>query len=150
SEHYNAGRGRRRDRRRLSAHGRRSSSRCQLWQQEFGVSAARSIQRGSSTGLEGNRFAMIWLPLIALAVQISFDAATNTVLATDRGSLDVYLGDAKTPMLGDVVTEGKALRFRPRFPLLADRDYRAVLRLSTGDVVTSVFHTGPAPAAAAP
>jgi hypothetical protein len=77
---------------------------------------------------------------------IRFDAATQSVRA--RGleprllaalaarqpeapilspAFAVYLGDARIPMLGDYQVDGETLRFTPRLPWLAGREYRATL-----------------------
>jgi hypothetical protein len=81
------------------------------------------------------------------------DSKVLTALADpDAASraLRVYLGDADTAMLGDYEILNVAVRFRPRFPLLAGRNYRVVLDLRElepeSQVVLYNFRTDETPA----
>jgi hypothetical protein len=94
---------------------------------------------------------------------IAYDAATQTINVRGLGDvaaslqdqgmasrvLQVYLGDMPSAMLGKYQLDGEVLTFTPRFRLLPDRDYRAVLDLrgliANGDPVVYRFRTPAAP-----
>jgi hypothetical protein len=94
---------------------------------------------------------------------ITYDAAAQSVSVRRLGvaahslenqraasrALQVYLGESQTAMLGDYRLAGEVLTFLPRFPLLADRDYRVVVDLSAvvseAKPIVYQFRTGAAP-----
>jgi hypothetical protein len=78
--------------------------------------------------------AWIWIPGCASVAQaqppIVYDAASGSVVihgAQNPDQFRIYFGDSKTPMLGDCTVTGQSLRFTPRLPFLAGREYRAEL-----------------------
>jgi hypothetical protein len=69
-------------------------------------------------------------------VAIAFDNETQSVVVRgldasqlDLAKLAVYFEDSQIPILGDYAVENTTLRFRPRFPFMPGRAYRAVLNL---------------------
>lgn len=77
------------------------------------------------------RATVVWLWSAAFGQQLAYDRSTGAVDLhgpADPSAFHVYIGDARTPILGDYDERGNSVRFTPRFPFLAGREHRAEYR----------------------